>query len=262
MQISIDELLRGKGTVIKNNEYLSTEQYVEPFLNAMSKYTNNFVAQALTPKQMSLNMGAVKTEDKIYNRVWVQAILPGEYCFDEHSQVVGLVYGIDIRRPVVKIYVGAVNNACLNLCIFEPEFLNVQFLEPNQYIDFSCIERLMNQRTNMKEWLRNMHDTMIPYDYNIIEQTLGRWVRNAIEECIYSNYGKIKFAAGSVVDAFKMMYYDKDSAYYVPEGDYNDMFNVYNAFTQLITNDQRDILNKAEKTLLLQRIIGVGKYQS
>ena len=42
-----------------------------------------------------------------------------------------------------------------------------------------------------------------------------------------------------------------------------DMFNVYNAFTELISNDQnkegehKDILNKCEKTLLIKDILGL-----
>ena len=32
MEITLDELLKGKGTIIKNKEYLSTEAYVTPFL--------------------------------------------------------------------------------------------------------------------------------------------------------------------------------------------------------------------------------------
>ena len=34
-----------------------------------------------------------------------------------------------------------------------------------------------------------------------------------------------------------------------------DMFNVYNAFTQVLTDDTRDIINKCEKTLLTYDII-------
>ena len=35
------------------------------------------------------------------------------------------------------------------------------------------------------------------------------------------------------------------------------MFNIYNAWTQVITNDKRDIINKAEKTLLIGNILGI-----
>ena len=41
MEITIDELLAGKGTRIKNNEYFPTAGYVEPFLERMYKFTNS-----------------------------------------------------------------------------------------------------------------------------------------------------------------------------------------------------------------------------
>ena len=35
MDLTVDELLKGKATLIKNKEYLSTEAYVTPFLERM-----------------------------------------------------------------------------------------------------------------------------------------------------------------------------------------------------------------------------------
>ena len=46
MELTIDQLLRGKATRIKEKEYFTTEQYVVPFLERMSKFTNEFIIQA------------------------------------------------------------------------------------------------------------------------------------------------------------------------------------------------------------------------
>ena len=52
------------------------------------------------------------------------------------------------------------------------------------------------------------------------------------------------------------MFIDAKSPYYISEDvDQVDMFTVYNAFTQIITDDNKDIVNKAEKTLLLKSIL-------
>ena len=37
-------------------------------------------------------------------------------CIRDSDEVVGLVYGLDVRKPVVKIYRGGLNRACTNLC--------------------------------------------------------------------------------------------------------------------------------------------------
>ena len=72
-----------------------------------------------------------------------------------------------------------------------------------------------------------------------------------------SQFGKVKVATSTAIDAFKLLYQDKESPYYVNPGYSTDMFNVYNAFTQVLTNDTKDIVNKCEKTLLVSDIIGV-----
>lgn len=66
MEITISKLLEGKSTVIKENKYLSTKDYVEPFIKEMMKFTNDFVAQVQLPNQFTITNSK---EDITYNRV-------------------------------------------------------------------------------------------------------------------------------------------------------------------------------------------------
>lgn len=61
-----------------------------------------------------------------YNRVWIQAVLPPTHTIDGHDEVIGFLYGIDVKKPVVKIYRGYLNQACTNLTVFNPYWINVQ----------------------------------------------------------------------------------------------------------------------------------------
>ena len=54
MEIDLKTLLQGKATIIKGKEYFSTEAYVTPFLERMSKFTNDFRVQAKLPDQISI----------------------------------------------------------------------------------------------------------------------------------------------------------------------------------------------------------------
>lgn len=45
--------------------------------------------------------------------------------------------------------------------------------------------------------------------------------------------------------------------HFVPEGTNTDLFNIYNAWTQVLTNDTKDIVSKVEKTLLISNILGL-----
>ena len=56
---------------------------------------------------------------------------------------------------------------------------------------------------------------------------------------------------------FKQLFIDQDSPYYVPEGINPNMFDVYNSFSQIITDDKKDIMNKFEKTILINRLLNV-----
>lgn len=265
MELTIDELLRGKGTLIKGKEYLSTEAYVTPFLERMSKFTTDFRVQAKLPDQISITKKEdLNLEDTVFNRVWVQAVLPDEYAFDNHKEVIGMVYGLDTRKPVAKIYRGALNMACLNLCVFNPSFLNVQEIEPERAINFKSLQSLMEQTSDIKMWLDQLNNTEVPYNEELINENLGLWVRNALNNSYDTGYGKVKLATSTAIDAYKLLYEKKESPYFVKEGETTNMFNVYNAFTELITNDgtkdggAKDILNKCEKTLLLKDILTLG----
>lgn len=257
MNLTLNELLKGKATIIKGSEYLSTEAYVTPFLERMSRFTSDFVIQARESNQLSLTKHEDKNqEDTIFNRVWIQAILPEELSFHNHKEVIGMVYGLDVRKPIIKIYRGALNMACLNLCIFNPTFLDVKSIEPEKPVNYDCISRIMEQTSDIKSWLDKLTNIEVPYDEDIINNNLGVWVRNAIKVSYDTGYGKVKLATSAAIDAYKLLYVNPDSKYYVPQGKPTSMFNVYNAFTEIISNsDTRDIINKAEKTLLLRDIL-------
>lgn len=250
--MTLEELLKGKATQIKGKEYMSAEAYVTPFIERMSKLTDEFIVEAKQADQISVDED---NEDKVYNRVWIQAVLPE--IEENHKEVIGLVYGLDIKKPVAKLYRGALNQACLNLCVFNPDFLNIQELEPERPINYRCLNPLMEQTSDIIATVKRMKETVIPYDNQEINESLGLWVRRTISESFSVGYGKVKLATTTAVDAYKLMYEKKDSPYYVQPNAATTLFNRYNAFTELITNtDTRDIISKTEKVLLLKKILG------
>ena len=256
MEIDLGTLLQGKATIIKGKEYFSTEAYVTPFLERMSKFTNDFRIQAKLPDQISITKEEdLNLEDTVFNRVWIQAVMPEEYSFDNHTEVISMVYGLDTRKPVAKIYRGALNMACLNLCVFNPSFINVQEIEPEKPINFKCIQPLMEQTSDIKTWLDKLSETEVPYNEDLINENLGSWIRKTLLSSYDTGYGKVKLATSTAIDAYKLLYEKGDSPYFVKPGQSTTMFNIYNAWTQIITNDFKDIMNKVEKTLLIKDII-------
>lgn len=255
MEVTLNQLLEGKATKIKNKDYAPTRSYVEPFLERMSKITNDFRVQVKLPDQVTCTSGEGERHDDItYNRVLIQAVLPNK--FDNHQEVIGMVYGLDVRKPLIKIYRGAINCACTNLCIFDPSFLNVQFIEQGKGISYKPVEYLMERESEMQLMLETLHNTEWNGSVQNIESNLGRWIRLALLSEYENGYGKIKLGTDIVIKAYSSMFVDQESPYYIGEGNNVDMFTVYNAFTELISNDNgKDIMNKCEKTILLRQIL-------
>ena len=46
MELTIEQLMQGKATRIKDKEYFTTEAYVTPFIDRVSKMTDNFIINA------------------------------------------------------------------------------------------------------------------------------------------------------------------------------------------------------------------------
>lgn len=256
MELTLEEALKGKATRIKNKDYFETKAYLEPFIERMSKFTNDFRVNAILPDQITkTKTGEIDMDDITFNRLWIQAVLPGEFAFNNHQEVVGMVYGLDVKKPIVKIYRGGLNMACLNLCVFQPEELNVQELEPERPIDFSPIKRIMENTCEMKAYLERLDNTEFVRDKQSVERELGRWINNSILKSYDNGFGKVKLATSLIIDAYKNLFINEESDYFVEENTPVSMFTVYNSFTDQICNKDKDIMNKAEKTLLLKSIL-------
>lgn len=259
LELTLEQAIAGKATRIKSKDYYSTEAYITPFLERMSKYTNDFRIQGVLADQVSLTPeGEINLEDTVYNRIWIQAVMPSDMCFENHDEVVGMIYGLDVRKPIVKIYRGQLNRACTNLCIFQNSFLDVQELEPESAINYKPIDRIMSQTCQIKNILTRLKETEVPYSEERINEDLGDWIRKSMHYSTSNVAGKVKVAASTAIDAYKLLYEKEDSPYYVPVGTDTDLFNVYNAFTQVLTDGtKKDIVGIAEKTILVGNILGI-----
>jgi len=253
MDVSIAELLKGKPTIIKNKEFFQTKNYVEPFIERMSSFTNDFRIQVKVPDQMTVGADAT---DLTYNRVLIQAVMPPQYQIDGHDEVIGFLYGIDVKKPVVKIYRGYLNQACTNLTVFNPQWIDVQEMIPGDPINYNSVKHLMEQTNDFHLRLKKLKETTLTR--NMKTQYLGEWVDRSMRESQDYGFGKVKISTGTPIEAYKQLFIDQDSQYYIPEGHDASMFDVYNAFTQVVTDDKKDLLNKFEKTQIINKLLNIN----
>lgn len=254
MEITVEELLRGKPTIIKNKEFFQTRNYAEPFLEKMSKITSEFKVQAISPEQMTYSKDS---QDVTYNRVLIQAVLPKEHTIDNHAEVIGFLYGIDVKRPVAKIYRGYLNMACTNLTVFNPNWISVQELIPGDPLNYAPVNYLIEDTNDFADKLKKLKETMLNREQR--KNMLGHWVDYSIREGQDYGFGKVKLAVSTPVDAYKQLFIDQESPYFIPEGIDPSLFDVYNSFTQIVQDDKKDILNKFEKTMIINRMLCVNE---
>lgn len=260
MQITLEQAFMGKATRIKDKEYFSTEAYVAPFIEKVSKLTDNFIIQAKPADQISLTKeGGINFDDVIYNRVNIEAVLPEEYAFEGHKQVIGFVYALDTRKPVVKLYTGAIRSACLNLAVFNPSALSVQGLEPETAINYSFLKQCITMTEDIGVHLRKLSDMEFTRDECFTQ--LGRWIDECINKKFTTDFGTVKLSESLPIDAYKNLFYNEKSDYYTT----NDIvtgFDIYQSFTDLISNgkgsgNNKELVNRFEKTALVGKIMGI-----
>lgn len=260
-EIQLNELLAGRATRIKNRDYFQTAAYVEPFLDRVQKITKEIRVQVQLPTQITYTAnGDINTEDITYNRVLIEAILPDEYKFndDPHRAVLGMVYGIDVRKPVVKFFKGQERMSCTNLCVFSPQLLSCQDLEPETQIDFKPFDRIIEQTDDTATWLKKLIETEFDCSEHNVNESLGKWIRNCINYSFNNHYQPVKIACSTPIDAYKSLFEKEDDDYYIGLNGNTSMYQIYNAFTQVLTDGmKKDPFNIFEKTLLIKDILDI-----
>lgn len=246
MEITPELLLKGKPTIIKGKQYLPTADYVQPFFDEMAKFTDKFIVKVQTPNQVTLTGN---DEDITYNRVWVQAVMPDKYTIDNHAEVYSLLYGLDVRTPVYKVARHAINNACLNLCVFSPSWLSVTELQEGETFKYS-IKSLMETTSDMELKLNTMKNTFFDRDPDSVHRLLGEQIEKVMHLEWSNISGKTQLSVAAVVNAFKKVYVDSRSPYYVKDTEECSVFNYYNAFTEIL-RDSKNFFNNIESTLLV-----------
>ena len=240
-------LEQGKSVLIKNVQFLSAKDYIQPFVDRMDKLNAIYRCNVKLADQISITEGS---QNVVYTRVHIQAILPEEYYYEnECRKVVGMIYGLDTRKPVAKFYIGNLDKN-KNLIVFDTEALRTQEIEDSSALDYSCIKELLELTDNTEVLLNQMKG--IYYSEDNMITNLGEWIDYTLSGVYPSDYGIVKLANSLPITAYKMLMKNKDSDYYCETDP--DLFTIYTALLQCVT-DENDLINSFEKTILIKRML-------
>lgn len=181
-----------------------------------------------------------------YPRVMVEAqlgeLIPG------FEAVVGMVYALDLQKPVIKCYSGFNVISCINLSIFNTDNVFQQELLG----DFEKVKDVARNYITEKE--KDVLDFAQKFDKlessyltePQLNELLGRMLRQS---------RKTRLGTTPILGAAKLLD-DNASKYYIrPDGKFScSKFNLYNAVTQVLTNSN-DIVDRPNKTIQLAKLI-------
>ena len=235
MEITLSKLLEGKPTIIKGKEFLSTKDYVQKFIDEMSKFTDKFIVNVQEPTQLVVSTDGATT----YNKVWIQAIMPNK--IGDFNEIYHFVYGLDIRTPVYKVF------RSYGPCAFNTEWLTINKIEGDNLPTYS-IKDLMEYTNDVELKVKKMQTTFLNSDER--HSLLGKLIEKAMFYEFNHVGGKAKLSTAMVIKAFESVYMDSSSDHYVGDKEESSVWNYYSAFTDLIKED-KDIINNFEKNYLV-----------
>jgi hypothetical protein len=144
------------------------------------------------------------------------------------------------------------------MAVFNPSLLACQDLESETAIDFKPLDRIIEQTDDTAAQLKKLLEMEFECSEYNINESLGKWIRNCINYSYDNHYGKVKIACSTPIDAYKLLFEKEDSDYYYEGSQQISMYDVYNSFTQILTDSRKkDSFNVFEKTLLISDILGV-----
>lgn len=258
MRINREDLLKGKATIIKNKSFGSTKSYVDPFFKLMDPLDPEYEIDVIPPSQLTV-IG--EDTDVTYNRVYIKAILNEDHSIkieindktEIFDKVIGMIYGLDVKVPIIKFYKGFIRRNDSSLFALS-EYLNIQEINDEDILDYEVITN-WEENDEYKSALSRLIHTKINRSQK--EALVGKWIHKSLTEEYLSGFSKTKLTKSSIVDVYRNTFIDESSDYFVGYEEEIDKHSIYFAFGELIKNE-KDILNKFEKTLIVNRILEVN----
>lgn len=255
----LKELLKGSATSIKNKNYLSAASYIQPFIDRLDNYTKKFVCHVKMADQLSIDSG---NTTPVYNKVLIHGIFPSNYDIKitdingtefVYHRVVCMGYNLDSKKPTCKFYTGVVDKD-FNFYAFGADCISIQELEPDTPIDYSTIQTIIDNglKDNCQAMLEQIKD--LGKDKENMLALLGDWVDFTIKKEYVNSAGKVKLSTNLPIEVYKKLLIDKDSDYYSND---NSIFitNILACFLNQIATDDKDLINRYEKTQLINQLL-------
>jgi len=262
-------LYTGKATIIKEKQYLSAQAYIKPFIERLDTYKAKYICQAKQADQLSYDGNNI---DTVYNKVLITAVLPSDYDFTitctepnlfnsqdstniAYHRVVCMSYALDVKTPICKFYTGVVDEN-MNFYAFGKDCFNIQEIEVETPLNYTFLNAVIQNgiKDVCAKMLKQFKD--IKYKSSDIHTMLGKWIDFTITKDYNTDFGKVKLSSSMAIEAYKQISINKDSEFY-SEAKERNLNDLYRAWSSQIEKDDKDIINRYEKTQLINKLFGL-----
>lgn len=186
--------------------------------------------------------------------------MPTKCDVDGYAETINLVYGLDIRQPVYKIFKAYKDRKSCNLYCFDSRWLSVYELKPGEkFVNLEpIIKNLFEMVDDSNIRFKKMNTEFFSSDIEEKHTTLGDLIEKSMLYEYYGKGGKVKLAPPIILKAFQNIYMNTSSKYYVKDTEECSLFDYANAILTLIT-DENDIINPFEKSYLCLQLFDNGE---
>jgi len=246
--IELKEVINSKVFVKENSAvgFLSPSDYLGDFIEATTKIRNEGSTYRTQVARPVVNQETTGERNIAYPRVSVEVSL-GEL-IEGFDAVVGMIYALDLQKPIIKAYSGFNVTSCINLTIFNADnVFQQELLGDYKSVHSKAREYIAEKEQDVLDFKNRI---AILKETNLNENQLNELLGKMLRESHKSRLGTTP-----VLGAAKLLDNNSSTYYVRPDGKFTcSKFNVYNAVTQVIS-DSKDIVDKPNKTIELSKIM-------
>ncbi|MDR3667395.1 MAG: hypothetical protein P4L35_11180 [Ignavibacteriaceae bacterium] len=247
--MNLNEVLESKIYVKENGSvnFKTPFHYIHPFLDAI-RYDGNGEDIIVKTQTEVVNDNEGGGRNTAYGRINIEAKVLGSV--PGFQSVIGMVYALELQKPIIKIYTGQNASACTNLTIFNADGVYEQSLLSGYGTVYNKATEYLNKKeaeaVEFQEIYNDLTNSLMSTEE--LNREIGRILRAA---------PRTRIGSTPIVQATQRLD-DKESVYYIKPDSQCSKMTLYDAISQSFTNS-KDILDKPTKTIQLSKLFNIFK---
>ena len=155
--------------------------------------------------------------------------MPTKCDIDGYAETFNLVYGLDVRQPVYKLFKAYKDRRSENLYCFDSRWLNVYELKPStKFTDFEpIIVNLLGMVDDSNLRFKKMNTQFFSSDVEEKHTILGDLIEKSMLYEFRGKGGKVKLSSPMILKAFQNVYMNVSSKYYIKDTEQCTFWNAF-----------------------------------